>query len=216
MGSKEKKERQRRILKFIKKYTDTNGYPPTVREIGEGANISSTSLVSYYLKALEEKGLIVREPSVSRGIRVPDPTAGKRSSSDRDTVAIPYLGFIGASTPRLMLDTLEDETVEVSRSLLDYAPEELFALHVEGTSMIDALINDGDLVILRQQEQVENGQMAAVWINNSPGETTLKKVYYEGQRVRLQPANPLMAPIYVPANQVQVQGKVVMVIRQLD
>ncbi len=212
-----KANRQRKIYEFLQEYMAMNGYPPTVREIGKAVGIKSTSLVSYYLKSLDQKGLIDREPSVSRGIRLAEASEQEESQElDAGTVSIPYLGYIGASKP-IPVEPLEgDETIEINRALFGRETRDLFALRVKGNSMIDALIHNGDLVVLRQQEHIENGQMAAVWIDNDLGETTLKKVYREGKRVRLQPANPTMDPIYVPAEQVQIKGKVVLVIRQLE
>ncbi len=208
-------ERQAKALNFIESYIQVNGFPPTVREIGEGIEVASTSLVSYYLEGLEKKGYITREPSVSRGIRLRlgdnfEPTDFPLND---DVIEVPFLGYIVASAP-IPVETLPGtETVEISRALFGRDAAHLFALRVKGDSMIDALIQEGDTVILRQQSRVENGEMAAVWINNE--ETTLKKIYYEGRQIRLQPANPTMDPIYAPAENVQVQGKVVMVIRQL-
>lgn len=210
-------ERQAQMYAFLSDYINTNGYPPTVREIGEALDIPSTSLVSYYLKGLEERGLIDRESSISRGIRLVSnpyqPSDFLTGSSA--TLSIPFLGYIVASAP-IPVEALDGtETVEINRALFGRDVNGLFALQVQGNSMIDALIHDGDTVILRHQDRVENGEMAAVWLNSN-AETTLKKVYYEGARVRLQPANPTMEPIFVPANDVRVQGKVVMVIRQLS
>jgi repressor LexA len=213
-----KASRQRKIYEFLQEYVEANGYPPTVREIGRAVGIKSTSLVSYYLKSLDKKGLIDREPSVSRGIRLADDASDQEAPPEVEpgTMSIPYLGYIVASAP-IPVNPLEgDETIEINRALFGREADDLFALRVKGNSMIDALIHDGDLVVLRQQEHIENGQMAAVWIDNDLGETTLKKVYREGKRVRLQPANPSMDPIYIPAEQVQIKGKVVMVIRQLE
>jgi repressor LexA len=213
-----KASRQRKIYEFLQEYVEANGYPPTVREIGQAVGIKSTSLVSYYLKSLDKKGLIDREPSVSRGIRLADDTSDQEVPQEVEPgmMSIPYLGYIVASAP-IPVDPLEgDETIEINRALFGREADDLFALRVKGNSMIDALIHDGDLVVLRQQEHIENGQMAAVWIDNDLGETTLKKVYREGKRVRLQPANPSMDPIYIPAEQIQIKGKVVMVIRQLE
>ena len=205
-------ERQRKVFTFIKKYVEDRGRPPTVREIGEGTGVNSTSLVSYYLKWLEQRGLIERDSAVSRGIRLTSEAAG---GAVGELIPIPFFGYIVASEPIPVEPLPGTETVEISRALFGRDVSDLFALEVQGDSMIDALIHDGDTIILRHQERVENGEMAAVWINNDPGETTLKKVYYEGKLVRLQPANPTMDPIYAPAEQVQVQGKVVMVIRRL-
>ena len=209
-------ERQDRILKFLEIYSQENGYPPTVREIGKELGIESTSLVSFYLAQLEKKGRISRDPAISRGIRLTQSDSPHESRAPRgDIVAIPFLGPIVASKPINSEALPGDETVELNQAFFGRDLNSLFALKVKGNSMIDALVHDGDLVILRQQERVENGEMAAVWLMDRE-ETTLKKVYYEGREVRLQPANPTMEPFRVPANQVLVQGKVVLVIRQLS
>jgi len=217
-------ERQQNVFNFIKTYLNDKGYPPTVREIGKGVNISSTSVVSYYLKHLEARGLITREASTSRAIRLIEPaqpqpptqTEHLTFTGSDDTLSVPFLGYIVASAPISVEPLPGHETIEISRALFGREAEDMFALRVQGNSMIDALISDGDTIILRHQERVENGEMAAVWLTSDVGETTLKKVYYEGAQVRLQPANPTMQPIYVPADEVQIQGKVVLVIRSLD
>lgn len=210
-------ERQQKVLDCIAQYVEDHGFPPTVREIGESIGVNSTSLVSYYLKRLEERGLIVREPSMSRAIQLTEPATSEITVdiSDDNLLPIPFLGYIAAGTP-LNFESLEgtDETIEINRALFGRDISELYALKVQGNSMIDALINDGDIVVLKHQSRVEQGQMAAVRIKDE-GETTLKKFYDEGKRIRLQPANPTMDPIYVPASNVEVQGKVVLVIRQL-
>jgi repressor LexA len=215
---KELPERQRKVLDCIEAYVADRGFPPTVREIGDAIGVNSTSLVSYYLKRLEERGHITREPSMSRAIQLTTPSAVQDvpvAVNDRDLVSIPIHGVIAAGEP-IMAESLESaaDTVEINRALFGRDVNGLFALKVQGTSMIDALINDGDTIILKHQDRVENGQMAAVWLDDE-GETTLKKVYYEGKQVRLQPANPTMPAFYVPANNVRIQGKVVLVIRQL-
>jgi len=216
--SKPLPERQQRVLDYIKHHIATHGFPPTVREIGEAIGVSSTSLVSYYLKRLEEGGYIMREPSISRAIQLPPERTTEVSikvTDDDNLLSIPFLGYIAAGVPISVEAFAGTETIEINRALFGRDVSDLFALRVQGNSMIDALINDGDLVILKHQDRVENGQMAAVWLVSTE-ETTLKKVYYEGERIRLQPANPTMDPIYVPAEDVQVQGKVVLVIRQLS
>lgn len=216
--AKELPERQRKVLDCIETYVTDRGYPPTVREIGDAIGVNSTSLVSYYLKRLEERGLISREPSMSRAIQLNAPVQPHDlpvAVNDRDLVSIPLYGQIAAGEP-IMVEPQESsgDTIEINRALFGRDITGLFALKVQGTSMIDALINDGDTVVLKHQDRVENGQMAAVWLDDE-GETTLKKVYYEGKQVRLQPANPTMPPIYVSAKNLRVQGKVVLVIRQL-
>lgn len=215
--AKDLPERQRKVLNCIEGYVSEHGFPPTVREIGDAIGVNSTSLVSYYLKRLEERGLISREPSMSRAIQLTSPTTeiNVEISEDRNVLPVPFLGYIAAGAPINVEALPSTETIEINRALFGRDVSGLFALKVQGNSMIDALINDGDTVILKHQERVENGQMAAVWLVEEE-ETTLKKVYYEGRQVRLQPANPTMAPIYVPADDVQVQGKVVLVIRKLS
>ena len=211
-------ERQRDMLEFLGEYIAENGYPPSIREIGAATGTSSTSVVTYNLTRLEEKGYISRDREVSRGLKL---TSVARSQVMPDSVVrLPLLGRIVAGAPvpvpasdfRLM----GDETIELTRDFLG-DPEGLYALQVEGNSMIDALVHDGDIVVMRYQRRVENGEMAAVWLKERE-EVTLKRFYQEaGGRVRLQPANPTMQPIYVDdPRQVEVQGKVVMVIRQLQ
>jgi repressor LexA len=211
-------ERQRRILEFLKEYVEENGYPPSMREIGAAAGISSTSVVSYNLERLEEEGYISRDREVSRGLKL-TPMAVAWVTSE-DVVRLPLLGCIVAGEPIPVpasdFPLMGDETIELTRDILGDT-EGLYALQVEGNSMIDALVHDGDIVIMRHQPRVENGEMAAVWLKERE-EVTLKRFYQEGSgRVRLQPANPTMMPIYLDdPGQVEVQGKVVMVIRQLQ
>ncbi len=212
------------VLQFIHRYRQEQGTAPTVREIGEGVGLRSSSHSLYYLRKLERRGLITRRPKVARSIRLTE--AGLRAVEGEGLpqpapvpsempVSIPFLGYIVAGEP-LPSDPLSgEETIEINRALLGSLDRRLFALRVRGDSMIDALIGDGDLVLFRQQERVENGEMAAVWIIDRQ-ETTLKRVYWEGGRVRLQPANPTMGPIYERADNIRIQGKVVLVVRQLS
>jgi repressor LexA len=218
MMGKRISRKQRRILKFVGDYIESNGYPPTMREIASAADISSTSVVSYNLDRLEEAGYIVREREVSRGLKLAK--AGQARVGRDRVLRLPLLGRIVAGEPVPVpssdFSLMGDETIEVSRDLLGDL-DGLYALEVEGNSMIDALVNDGDIVIMHHQRRVENGEMAAVWLHGE-GEMTLKYFYQEhGGRVRLQPANPGMDPIYVDdPGRVEVQGKVMMVIRKLD
>jgi len=205
--------RQARILDFIQKFIADYGYPPTVREIGEATNISSTSVVDYNLKALERLGLIRRDHEVSRGI---DLLVDPIRQALGNLVRVPVLGVIAAGEPIPVPDentAYADEVLELTRDILLGYGDELYALRVQGNSMIDALVKDGDIVIMRPQRMVENGEMAAIWLKERQ-ETTLKRFYREGPMVRLQPANPTLKPIFVPAQQVEVQGKVVAVLRQ--
>jgi repressor LexA len=218
MMGKRISKKQRRILEFVAEHIDANGYPPSMREICAATGISSTSVVSYNLDRLEEAGYISRDREVSRGMRLAD---SDRSGGMADAlVRLPLLGRIVAGEPVPVPSSdfalMGDETIEVSRDILGDL-EGLYALEVEGNSMVDALVHDGDIVIMHHQKRVENGEMAAVWLHGE-GEVTLKHFYQEADgRVRLQPANPTMAPIYVDdPSRVEVQGKVVMVIRKLD
>ena len=202
--------RQEAILGFINEFLQENGYPPTIRDIGKAVGISSTSVVNYNLNILERDGHIARDPEVSRGLRL----VGQSVDRD-DVIMLPLLGRIAAGDPiPVPGDAVPEEHLELARGIVKDG-ESLFALQVQGESMIDALVNDGDIVVMKHQEVAENGDMVAVWLRDKE-ETTLKKFYHEGSRIRLQPANPTMQPIYASPDNVQVQGKVVMVIRQLE
>ena len=209
--------RQEKILVFVGHYSDEHGYPPTIREIGEAADISSTSVVNYHLKALQEKGYLERDSSISRGMRLTKQAMAYLGMSLSDSVSIPMLGRIVAGEPIPLLDSdasaFEGEWIALTRDLLR-DEEGIYALQVTGNSMVDALVNDGDIVIMKRPTDVRDGDMVAAWLRNEQ-ETTLNRFYREGDQVRLQPANPTMAPIYTPASNVDIQGKVVLVVREL-
>jgi repressor LexA len=211
--------RQQNILQFIREFIDEHYFPPTIREIGEEVGISSTSVVNYNLNALEKKGFIVRDRNVSRGLRLAKPERAQRPAK-LGVVHVPLVGRIAAGEPLRIPDAgvdfalFGDETIDIASGWLQDT-EGVYALQVRGQSMVDALINDGDIVVMKQQSYAENGDMVAALLRGE-NETTLKRFYLEGNRVRLQPANPLMEPIYAPADDVEVQGKVVMVIRNLN
>ncbi len=207
-------ERQQSILNFITEFLDDNDYPPTIRDIQHELGISSTSVVDYNLKVLEERNYIRRNRNISRGIEVVG-----RSMARPGTVEVPVIGSIAAGQPIPVPGDLEGsdlaDMIELSR---DFAPDGgrgLFGLRVRGHSMIDALIGDGDIVVLRSQETCENGETVAVWLE-SESETTLKKFYLEGDRVRLQPQNVTMEPIYTSAENVRIMGKLVSVVRSIQ
>ncbi len=208
-------ERQSKILSFLKTFTLDNGYPPTIREIGEAVGITSTSVVNYNLDALQRGGFIYRDRTVSRGIRLVEGL--EQLTGAIDLIRIPMLGRIAAGEPlRVFSDGFDGEmdTIELTRDLVPNE-EGVYALKVKGTSMIDALINDGDIVIMRHTETANNGEMVAAWLRDRE-ETTLKRFFHEGNRIRLQPENQTMEPIYVDADQVDIKGRVVAVIRQLS
>ncbi|MBI3733429.1 MAG: transcriptional repressor LexA [Chloroflexi bacterium] len=209
--------RQQGILRFIREFSRQNGYPPTIREIGKEVGISSTSVVNYNLNKLEKNGLLDRSRTISRGLRVVE-THAPTARLGENMLRIPIAGTIVASKPMPPPDDafahIPRETIELTRDIVRER-EGLFALRVKGNSMVDALVNDGDIVVMKKDEEVHNGDMVAVWLKDR-GETTLKRIYREKNRVRLQPANPTMNAIYVNANNVEVQGKVMVVIRQLS
>ena len=208
-------ERQKKILEFVKTFTLDNGYPPTIREIGKAVNITSTSVVNYNLDALQRTGYIYRDRTVSRGIRVALDGTESLAASVTNLVRVPLLGRIAAGEPlRVFQDAFDgEETLELPRELLPNE-EGVYALKVKGTSMIDALINDGDIVVLRHTETAKNGDMVAAWLSEKE-ETTLKRFYHEGDRIRLQPENQTMKPIYVDPDKIDIKGRVVAVIRQV-
>nr|WP_099092361.1 transcriptional repressor LexA [Dehalogenimonas formicexedens] len=207
--------RQEKILEFIQNYVKKYGIPPSIRDIVAGCSISSTSVADYNLKHLERLGFIRRHHEISRGIELVDKV------SRACPVTVPLMGRIAAGRPIPVPDTEtwnasnSAETVEVPQAFVDDR-KDVYALKVKGTSMIDALINDGDVVIMQAVQSVDNGEMAAVWLKTEK-EATLKRFYKEkrGNKVRLQPANAQMAPIYTEASNVEVQGRVVGVIRKL-
>jgi repressor LexA len=208
-------QRQRRILEFLQEFIYDNRFPPTIREIGERVGISSTSVVKYNLDALEKKGFIERDRDISRGIRLAESLLDQIT----DIIQVPLLGRIAAGEPIPVPDSEfspfgYESTIELTRDIVKDVGN-TYALEVQGDSMIDALINDGDIVLMRHQRKVENGELAAVWLQDQE-ETTLKRFYLEGKTVRLQPANPTMGAMYFPADKVEVMGKVLCVIRQMN
>ena len=211
-------DRQRRMLEFIDKYTADNGYPPSIREIGKAVDITSTSVVNYNLNRLVEGGYLYRDQNISRGIRLLDKFS-QVAERVVETVRVPMVGRIFASEPVPLPGTDSaifgtDEVIEITRDLLS-STEDLFALEVRGDSMIDAMVGDGDVVVMKQEPDWHNGDMVAIWLKDRE-ETTLKHIYRDGNKVRLQPANPMMDPIIIDNPEtLEVQGKVVLVLRQL-
>lgn len=203
--------KQKRVLAFLRSFREERDYPPTIRDIQRGCGISSTSVVDYNLKVLEREGYIRRDREVSRGIELLERARGR-------AVRVPIMGFIAAGEPIPVptSDNWEAEALDVIEvgSELAQGGGDVFALRVRGNSMIDALINDGDIVLMRQASTADDGEMVAAWLKKE-GETTLKKLYREPDRVRLQPANSQMKPIYVDRDNLEVQGTVIGVIRQM-
>jgi repressor LexA len=231
--SKGLSDRHIRILELLQKYQD-KGYPPSIREIGEQTGVTSTSVVNYYLEQLEKWGYIERDRRISRGLRVVPEKITEIGALFKNPIKavievanellrIPIAGQIAAGLPidvpntGLAYETTEEfAAVEVARSLLPKKTDGLFALKVKGDSMIDAMVNDGDIVIMKPAVEARNGEMVAVWLTDRD-ETTLKYFYYEKGQVRLQPANPSMKPIIIDnPKTVEIKGKVVMVVRQFQ
>lgn len=204
-----KPEIRERILEYIRHSFDEKGYAPTVRDILRGCDISSTSLVQYHLNVLEKEGQIRRDPEVFRSIQL----------VEKDIIEVPLLGTIAAGEPIPVVDsgTWTNHAEETLRLTTDVVGKkgDIYALKVKGTSMLDALINDGDIVIMEATQTVTDGETAAVWLKNEQ-EVTLKKIYREPRRIRLQPANSEMKSIYTRPENIEVQGKVVAVLRRLE
>jgi repressor LexA len=201
-------DKQSKILDFLHRFQDDHDYPPTIREIQGGCDISSTSVVEYNLRILERDGHIRRDREISRGIGL----------GLRRLVRVPVIGYIAAGEPipvpaadtwtAQQLDFLEvtEETTKCK--------EGVYALRVKGNSMVDAMIVEGDLVLMEQATAADNGDMVAAWLKDSE-EATLKKFYLESGKVRLQPANENMKPIFADPRNVAIQGRVIGVIRRL-
>ena len=213
--AKKLSEKQDRILEFIQGFLDEHQYPPTVRDIQGGCEISSTSVVDYNLRILQREGMLKRQNEVSRGIEL----LGSAKRTTSNMVTIPILSSIAAGEPLPVptQDTWNNENTETMDlpAFLTKGKENVFGVRVKGQSMIDALITDGDLVLLEPVDKAEDGDMVAAWLGDHEG-VTLKRFYLENGRVRLQPANPAMDPIYVAADKVSVQGRVVGVIRSVN
>lgn len=195
-------ERQRSILEIIRSFTAEQGYPPSVREIGERVGLSSSSTIHAHLKALERRGLISRDPTKPRALRSGTPPAA------HDAIVMPILGRVAAGVPITAQEDIEGEFL-LPAGFVPRASES-FMLRVQGDSMVEAAILDGDLILVRPQRSAENGEIVVAMLE---GEATVKRFYRESGRVRLQPENRRMAPIY--ASDVEIVGRVEAVVRRL-
>jgi len=217
-------ERKQKILECIARTVAERGFPPSVREIADAVGLASTSAVHHHLMALEREGLLERGSRSSRALRLTSrgeaeletepqrPNLGRvtpfRMPVERDVLALPVLGEIAAGQP---IEAYADgaESLDVPRSL--EARDDSYVLRVRGKSMIDDLIDDGDYVVVQPQATARDGDIVVALLEDNG--VTLKRFYREQDRIRLQPANAEMEPIY--ATEVQIQGKVVGVIRKL-
>lgn len=196
------------ILGYIRVFFNERGYAPTVRDILKGCNLSSTAVVQHHLNVLEREGRIHRDPEVFRSIQLAD---------RKNTVSVPLLGIIAAGEP-IPVPTAETwrsealETIELTDEMTQ--GKEVYALKVKGLSMIDALIDDGDVVLMEPVSTAENDDMVAVWLKEQQ-EVTLKRIFLEPGRICLRPANKLMEPVYQSPENVEIQGRVVGVVRKL-
>lgn len=196
-------ERQKHILEVIKAFTVENGYPPSVREIGERVGLSSSSTIHSHLKTLERRGLISRDPTKPRALR----SEGPSTVRPQEVITVPVIGKVAAGTPITAQENVEGE---FSLPASFTRTSDGFMLKVQGDSMVDAAILDGDLILVRPQKDASNGEIVVAMLE---GEATVKRFYREQGRVRLQPENSTMAPIY--ANDVSIVGRVEAVVRKL-
>ena len=202
-------ERQRQILDFLTKYVDAHGYPPTVREIGEAVGLASPSTVHAHLANLERAGLLKRDPTKPRAIEL---YREPKAEPAADVHRLPLVGEVAAGGPLLAEDNVE-EYLAVPEPLSKGGEE--FLLRVKGDSMINAGILDGDIAVVQRAQDARNGDIvvALAGDDESADEATLKRFFREDGRVRLQPENDALEPIY--AAHVEILGKVIGVFRQL-
>jgi repressor LexA len=198
--------RQKQILHYIQQHMDAHGYPPTVREIGSAVNLSSSSTVHAHLKSLEEQGHIQRDAVLTRAIKLTQSGGDHGRPMSKPVIQMPIIGTVAAGKPRLAVEDVED----VFPLPADFISGEGFMLRVVGDSMIEDGIHEGDLVVVRRQQTADNGETVVAMIDN---EATVKRFYKEKQRIRLQPANKRMKPMY--HENVEIVGKVVGLVRQL-
>ncbi len=195
-------KRQREILDFLTEFIQQHGYAPSLEEIGRRFGLSSLATVHKHLTNLQEKGFIRRAWNRSRSVELVPTRMGARA------IELPLLGFVAAGSPIEAVATAE--SISVPEDLV--GKRDTYVLRVRGDSMIDEQIRDGDYVIVEDRKTADNGEMVIALLAGS--DVTLKKFYQENAHVRLQPANPAMQPLTVPADQVQIQGVVVGVMRK--
>jgi repressor LexA len=201
---KQQKNLRAKILRFVERFLEENGYPPTYDEIKDAVGLSSKSHVMYYLKILEKDGLIERTPHSPRGLRLVDMSPA--------ATEVMVEGYVAAGQP-LQPAAEPNQGITLAPDIADLA-QDLVALEVRGEAMFDDLVGDGDIVIVERQREAKQGQMAVVHLRDR-NEVMLKHVYHEGDQVRLQPAHPSFPALYSDVRDVEVQGRVVAIIRRL-
>lgn len=205
--------RQRQILEFLRTHSQNHSYPPTVREIGQAVGLSSSSTVQNHLNALETKGLIRRDPTKSRTVEVVGAETASSQVSFGNVLRLPLVGRVAAGTPMLAAENIEDH-VSVGPEIC--GGDDAYALTVHGDSMIEAGIHDGDIVLVRPRQDAANGTIVVARIENEvtgEGEVTVKRFFRENGRIRLQPENSALEPMY--PRDVTLEGVVTAVIRVL-
>lgn len=197
--------RQKEILTFVQRHSEAHGYPPSVREIGQALGLTSSSTVHSHLTALERKGYLRRDPSKPRALEI---LRDERDVPSKKVVVLPVVGRVAAGQPILAQQHIEDYfplPVDFVRS------EDAFILHVRGDSMINAGIQDGDMLVVRRQQTAQNGEIVVARVDED--EATVKRFFRETDRIRLQPENDSMAPIYT--RDVAIEGVAFAVIHRL-
>ena len=195
-------DRQKEVLDFIAGFVEDHGYSPSYEEIAEGMQLASLATVHKHLTNLQEKGFIKRAWNRSRSVELVSSRLGGRA------VELPLLGYVAAGAP--IEAVVGSETIAVPEDLV--GKRDTYVLRVKGDSMIDEQIRDGDFVVVEDRKTADNGEMVIALVGGS--DVTLKKIYRENGRIRLQPANPTMQPLYFDSSQVQVQGVVVGMMRK--
>lgn len=202
--------KRRQILEFIAEHIQRNGYPPSVREIGEAVGLSSSSTVHTHLQLLQREGFLRRDPTKPRTLSVSFEPISGAAISPRPVVNVPLLGIVAAGTGVLAEENIE-EVLPIAEDLT--GPGQLFMLRVRGDSMINAGIFDGDLVVVRSQPEANEGEIVVAGINDE--EATVKTYRLQGAKVLLIPSNPDFEVMSFDANEVTIYGKVVTVLRRL-
>jgi repressor LexA len=206
--------RQQEIVEYIRKYIDQNHFPPSIRDIASHFSLASAGGVHKHLNNLRDKGVLTFENNISRSIHILSDADNSKSAKSRQKTDIrildlPLMGKVAAGQP--IQHFLENETIEIPESMIRH-PAESYVLEVQGDSMIEECICDGDYVIVEHRNHADNGDTVIAMINHE--EATVKKYFHEGDKIRLQPANFSMDPIYMDPESVSIHGRVVGVLRQ--